>query len=938
MYKILSNRLLCSLIFIITSLCCNAQIFDQIQNPPAIKFKQINTENFQIIYPEGLENEAQKVANTLHTIIADVSKSLHKLPHPISIILQNQGVISNAFVSMAPRRSEFYTIPGQEFDMQDWVKSLCVHELRHVVQFDKITGYLGKPLFEELKLALFGINLPPWYFEGDAVGIETILTQAGRGRQPNFEMVMRSNILSNQKYSYSKNYLGSIKNYTPGFYPLGYFMVTKMRRDFGADVLDKTLSRMAKFPFRFYNFSSSFKKISGYNTQQLYVKTISEMDSLWKKQYQINKPKIYKPINPLTENSPTDFLFPFLLPNNSIVCLKNSKIITPTITLISPNGKQKHLLRIAYQTEPNLHYANNILVWDEYRTDKRFNQRSFNVINSYNIKTHKHKQLTYKTRLFSPALSIDAKIIVAVKVSTLNKFELVELEAATGRQTNVYPNPQNLVLQFPRFNELTQQIVVTAVSDSGKTLLIYNRADKTLKQILPWTRAIIARPFFYKNEVIYKAHYNGIDNLYSLNLVTNKIKQLTNAQFGAFNGDISGSQFLFNNYQYDGYKIASLPIDSVYAKADTAFSNTFVEYFKPLLTQENNNNVLDNIPQKNYKAKPYKDFNHLFYFHSIRPTIGNNNFFDTSVLGFDILSNNKLATMAFKVGYQYNQALQKSQYNVALTYAKYYPIITFNYQNRPQLGYARSINGLVPFYWRENYSQINIQLPYASNYLNKNLYMNLEMGTSYTQRYQASLNVTNFTSTIKFPLNYQYSFALNHRRSPRDLAPRFGQNFSLGYSHLPYHTVKGETFFIRSQFYFPGIGSNHSFQASINMQNTSGAYSNNIDITRASGFANMDAIGKIYNTLLLDYRFPILYPDWELGPLAYIKQIKGGIFSDFENLNNSKNLRSIGLELRADMNLLRFYLPNFDVGGRIIFPVNNSSKKPIFEFGFNYNL
>jgi hypothetical protein len=122
------------------------------------------------------------------------------------------------------------------------------------------------------------------------------------------------------------------------------------------------------------------------------------------------------------------------------------------------------------------------------------------------------------------------------------------------------------------------------------------------------------------------------------------------------------------------------------------------------------------------------------------------------------------------------------------------------------------------------------------------------------------------------------------------------------------------------------------------MQSASGAYDYNIDIPRASGYANIDAIGKIDNTLLIDYRFPIAYPDWELGPLAYIKRFKGGFFTDFENLGNGNGLRTCGLELRADMNLLRYYLPNFDVGGKLIFPVNNRSKTPIFEFGFNYNL
>ncbi|MDA9555729.1 hypothetical protein N9R54_05780, partial [Pelobium sp.] len=116
-----------------------------------------------------------------------------------------------------------------------------------------------------------------------------------------------------------------------------------------------------------------------------------------------------------------------------------------------------------------------------------------------------------------------------------------------------------------------------------------------------------------------------------------------------------------------------------------------------------------------------------------------------------------------------------------------------------------------------------------------------------------------------------------------------------------------------------------------------GVYAFNNDITRASGYANLTPVQKLYNTLLLDYRFPILYPDLELGPLAYIKRIRGGFFTDFENIGKGNGLRSYGAELRADMNLLRFYLPNFDLGGKIIIPNESSTKTPIFELGLNFS-
>ena len=42
-----------------------SQIFSAEQNPPSIKWKQINSPNFQITYPTEIEKEAQRMANTL---------------------------------------------------------------------------------------------------------------------------------------------------------------------------------------------------------------------------------------------------------------------------------------------------------------------------------------------------------------------------------------------------------------------------------------------------------------------------------------------------------------------------------------------------------------------------------------------------------------------------------------------------------------------------------------------------------------------------------------------------------------------------------------------------------------------------------------------------------------------------------------------------------
>lgn len=940
-HKILYIKLLCIIIFTISSHLAFGQLFSGGQNPPGVKFNQINTPGFQIIYPTLLEDDAQKMANVLELIIRDVSHSLGRTPQPISIILQNRGVESNGFVQMAPRRSEFYTIPSQEFDAQDWLNSLAVHELRHVVQFDKLGPNLKAPFFEELKLALFGINLPPWFFEGDAVGIETALTPAGRGRQPSFEMVLRTNILSGKKYSYSKNYLGSFKDFTPGYYPLGYFMTTKIRRDFGGEILDKILRRIAQFPIRPYNFSSSLKKYGGYSTKELHSKTMLEMDSLWSAQSLKSERVKYMPLNKEDTSIPTSYLFPYAMNDDKIICLKQSKAQTPAITVIEGNSEIR-IISIGSQTEPNIHYAANRVVWDEYRADKRYEKQSFNVICIYNLVTHTYKQLTKKSRYFSPALSSDGSKIIAVKVSLENKFNLVELDATSGRELKTYPNPENFTLQTPQFNQNNTQVIVTAVNQEGKTLILYDTENLSSKILFDPERQIIFRPTFYQNEIIYKAHYNGTDNIYSFNLSSGIKSKLTSSQFGAFNPSISKNQdILFNDYQAQGHNIVKINLSTLKTKKTSQDSNYFVEYFKPLKSQENSSNVFKEIPTHTFEVKPYHEFNNLLYFHSIRPVVAAAEFENDYKIGFDLASNNKLNTLAITAGYQYNSSLRANEFSASLVYQKYYPILSLSYNNEARLAYVTDelTKITLPFQWRENRTKFGIILPYYKNWLNKSIYAGLEISTSYTDRYNLTTRLKNFSASLNFPMQYKLFWSFNTLRSARDLASPLGANFSINYQHLPLEkNLNGKFASLRTQFYTPGLFINHSFQFSINFQESKDAYQFNSDIARASGYAQLSPLKKLYNSLLFDYRFPIAYPDWELGPIAYIKRFKGGFFADFENIGKGHGLRSYGAELRADVNFLRFYLPTFDLSSKIIIPAEKSiTKNPIFEVGLTYS-
>jgi len=940
--KILIINILYIFISIYTSHVAYSQVFDSSQNPPGLKWRQINTENFQIIYPSQLEYEAKRMSGMLDMLIGKVSASLKKPPRKISIILQNQGTTANGFVQLAPRRSEFFTTPPQEFDFQNWLNSLAVHELRHVVQFDKLTGGLKAPFFEELALAIFGITLPPWFYEGDAVGIETSLTNAGRGRQPEWDITFRTNTLTNRKYSYSKDFIGSIKDLTPGYYQLGYFMTTKLRRDNGPGIMDSIFSRISGNYLRPYNLSNSIRKYTGMNTAQLHHATVLELQKLWQEQLTKIKSIDYPVINSRKNEQPADYLLPAVMPSGDIIALRESLNRVPAIITIDTNRVEHEILKIGPQEDSHFNYAAGRIVWDEFRYDTRFQKRSFNVINRYDIATKTYKQITHRTRLFAPALSPDGKTIIAVNISYSNQISLVELDAETGRELKHYHSPGNYMLQTPRFDSDGQKIIVVAVDAQGKALYELNRSTAIFKELLPFQQQLISRPVYAGDQVIFKAHYNGIDNLYRLDPLTKQLYQITSVKFGAFNPfyDERSQHLFFNNYQVNGYDISSLTMNKT--TGTSIQSNTSIHYEQPLVVQEGNSNVFDNIPDIKYDSEPYHEISNLFYFHSIIPIMEQNEFFDNYNFGLKLQSDNKLNTSSFYTGYQFNNALKKSEYIAGFTYKHFYPILNVFYVNQARLNYQKQNSGnvLIPTSWRENEVNADITIPFIFNQLNKTYSMEIKTGTSYTTRYNVENRPSNFIGTVNFPMQYEVNFGANTRRSTRDLAPEWGQNISIDFNNFPFtNQFKGELLRIRSNFFFPGLFSNHSLQASFNYENGNGVYDLIVDIPRVSGYSHLKSATYLRNTLLLDYRFPLFYPDWEIGPLAYIKRLKGGFFAGFENLGkkNTFSPRTFGAELRADMNLLRFYLPDFDFGGKIILVNEKPRQNPILEVGITYN-
>jgi hypothetical protein len=261
-------RLFLFLVTLMWSTGAAAQVFGG--NPPSLKWHQLNTDTARVIFPAGLDSIAEEVAAIVHKLSRTTLPTIGHTQRKINIVLQNQTTIANGYVSLAPFRSEFQLTPEQNsFDLGSllWPKLLAIHEYRHVQQYNNFRVGLSAAfyyLFGEGGQALANsLSVPNWFWEGDAVYQETLISEQGRGRLPFFFNGYRGLWAGGKDYSWMKLRNGSFRDYIPDWYPVGYMLISYGRERYGDEFWRKVGHDAAAFRGLFYPLQQAITRYSG---------------------------------------------------------------------------------------------------------------------------------------------------------------------------------------------------------------------------------------------------------------------------------------------------------------------------------------------------------------------------------------------------------------------------------------------------------------------------------------------------------------------------------------------------------------------------------------------------------------------------------------------------------------------------------------------------
>jgi hypothetical protein len=967
----MKNFLIIIILVIFSTSGANAQFFKTGQDPSSIRWKQISTANFQVIYPEEFEDQAQRLSFVLNKVYDFGSKTLDFKPHKISVILHTHSVISNGLVAWAPKRIELFTTPHQQIYSQDWLEQLALHEFRHLVQLDKIQSEMPrllKVIFGEQATAiLVGTYLPFWFLEGDAVVTETALSKSGRGREASFSMEYRAQLLEKGTYSFDKAYLGSFKDYVPNHYELGYFMVGKSREKFGSKIWSDALNKIGNHPLSLTPLNSSLKKNTGQSTKQMYSGIFDDLTKTWKLSSHLRSIDSILIVSPKIKGY-RNYLYPEFYKDSFLVAYRTSLNDIGRFVLISPDRTEKVIFTPGTIFEESVSMRKDLIIWAERRADLRWSHADRSVILVLNIENKDNYKISCKNKLFSPVISPDLKSFAAIEVNPENKISLAIFDLKTGILLNRFSTPDNQYFFNPCWDEKGETLYFVSMSAAyGKYLASVDLKTGGFKPLTEFTYANLRNPIFSKNQIYFSADFSGIDNLYALDLEDKKITEVASVPYGADYPAISDDKKLlvFSNYSSDGYQLGVLKLSGERNKRKVQSIQFKTDSLARILAdQEIGIPDFSNPDSVSYSTRKYSKLGHLFNFHSWAPAYIDVNSYEIKP-GVSLFSQNLLGTAETRLGYDYNVSDRTGKYRLGFNYSGLFPEFNIEVSSGNAASNYYQITNTVNnsnevirrdttihrFGWKELSMELDIRIPF--NFSKGKYSRALVPEIQYSFK-----NVAGKDSALTeiYPDNYHaltYRFYLYNilRQSVQVIQPKWGQQFDFIYRHTPFGggdfgTLSG----IQSVLYFPAFGDNSGLRIyqGYQVKNITPSYSFSNFVRFPRGFQAYEN-NKMYS-LAADYKIPLFYPDINFGKLFYIKRIKTALFYDWawlsvpvadENGAISLNaremrLRSYGVEITSDFHVLRFFAP-IELGFRSVYRPEYSDFQFNVLFSINFN-
>ncbi len=880
--------------FIIVS--ANAQNFGG--NPPQ-KWAQINTDTVRVIFPRGMEQAANRVASVAAYLQRNADFQYN--PKKINLVLQGNTTVSNAYVQLAPYRSElFLTAPQNTFELGglNWVDNLIVHEWRHVKQYSYfnrgLSKALGVILGQEGRALANALTVPDWFFEGDAVLQETQYTQQGRGRLPLAFSGYKALMLEGKDYSFQKLRNGSLRDLVPNHYDLGYMLVAYGTEKYGNDFWQKVTADASAFKGLFYPLQQAVKRHAGISYKQF----VKDALNYYKTQFTTENTNTQQTewLTKVNSNAVQHYNHPYATADGRVVVVKNSYRKIPAFYKVSADGEE----RIATKNislDDYFSYKNGRIVYASFYSDMRWGNRDYSNIILLDVNTKQQRKLTAKGKYFSPDISNDGNTIVAVKMDSSVASSVVLLDKDGNELKTIVSADKETVYSYPKFSANDNSVFVVVRNNNGEMGILQCFMDeiKQKKMIVPFGNYIIGFPVVQDDTILFTASNKTNDAVYAYVNTTGKIYKAAEYPTGLYQGTLLNGKLVTSAYTSEGNRLMSVAPHSTEVTSIPALTDLYVN--KSLKGYQ----TIDQVTTQRYSSSKYSTLSHPFNFHSWRPL------YEQPEWSFTLFGQNVLGTVSSELSYIYNENEGSSAVAGTIIYGGTFiqPFVSVQ-QTFNRTGIDPNVVGGNTFKWNETEFAGGLQLPLQIN--GGKMFRSLNLSTSF------HLQNVNWTGAAKdvlddIKVNYvqgRIGYASQVQKSRQQVYPHFGQTLTLLYRNAT-NLQSTYQFLASGNLFLPGLFNNHSIvlNAAYENRDTMSLYrfSNVFPISR--GYESDNVNGRLIRSkwkLGANYHFPIVYPEFGIGNIIYFLRLRGNAFYDHsqvhvERTNERFQFRSYGGEL-----------------------------------------
>jgi len=730
-------RILAATLSLLAGPLARAQFF-QAGSDPSVRWSQMGTEHYRIVYPRGMDSLARAYVIDLERWQPTVGRSAGMAPGSrqwgrTPVILHPWNPYSNGSVAWAPKRMDLYTHPEAYGSIpQPWMTQLTVHESRHVSQMQlsyrkpfKWVNYLVGEMWTGAVSALY---TPPVFLEGDAVVAETALTISGRGRTADFLNYYHVAFDNGDWRDWYKWVYGSFKKAGPDYYTVGYMTVGGMRYFYGqpafsADYFDY----VARHPLPVAKLQRYIKRVSGQSFKKTYQGIMEGFHDIWTEEADARKPFMEMEQVSRKHAFATDYSNGSWVDESEYFAIKEGKDQAPRLIRILLDGTEVDMGPFSSHTS-SLNPGKHRLFWSETVPGTRWTLDGKSIIRSLE-RSGRRRDLTTEGRLYNPQPGPDGIAVVEYPVE--GGSNLVVIDEDDGHLRLRVPAPEGVQLADPAWVDST--LYILGLEDRGFGIW---RLDHPERGGTAWTCVLEPTPQTMENlegenhVLDFVSDRNGVKELYRYDPASGRAWQLTNSRYGGTDYFWHGDTLWFNSMTPEGTAIfkAKAPepkeVD-IREVHQYRVAETLTEQENALLAEipcQAGNDVAVSAP------RPYHKALHLVKFHSWAPvyfdydaieSMSADLSYDTASPGLIGLFQNELGTAWGTVGYSLHPDPDKpSEWrhsgHVRFTYTGLYPVLEasfdlfdtgsgqYGFQRRryaDRTGYAASREDVGGPYW-----------------------------------------------------------------------------------------------------------------------------------------------------------------------------------------------------------------------------------------------